>query len=71
MKCCGNCFYRKTEVYGPEYDTIKLSCKKGYKMNTLVQPDKKDCWRQWEKKAIFNLKPPKPEASPIRILYND
>ena len=53
MENCGTCFYRKVSIYGPLYDTLKLSCKKGYKLNTFVQPSEKDCWKAWSKKALF------------------
>ena len=53
MECCGNCFYRKIILYGPKWDTVKLSCRKGYTMNSMIEPVEKDCWRLWSKKALI------------------
>jgi len=55
--CCGNCLFRKTIIYGPNYDTVKLSCKKGYKLNSLLQPVKENCWEEYNiVKAFFAYK---------------
>lgn len=54
LKCCGNCLFRKTIIYGPDYDTVKLSCKHGYKLNSLLQPVKENCWKLWNHKEVEN-----------------
>lgn len=46
MESCGNCLHKKVAIYGPKYDTAKLSCKHGYKLNTLLHPAKDDCWAE-------------------------
>jgi len=52
MKCCGNCFYRKVIMYGLEWDTVKLSCKKLYKMNGNITPALKDCWKELQNNVV-------------------
>ena len=51
---CGTCLFRKTIICGPDYDTIKLSCKNGYKLNLLLQPAKPDCWKEWDIKKVLS-----------------
>lgn len=55
-KNCGTCFFRRVSVYGPLYDTVKLSCKFGYKLNTLLQPAIDNCWKEWKLKKTEKLK---------------
>ena len=50
LKCCGNCFFRKTSVSEPTYMIVKLSCQQGYKLNLLLQPVNNNCWQPWNKK---------------------
>lgn len=47
MKCCGNCLHRRIVLYGPGYDKIELRCAHGYRLNTLLNPFKRDCWEKW------------------------